>query len=195
MKIKKNFSAGFITGALSFLGALSFASGFSSQASAASVFKSSLTEKSDKYASTGVFMGGRAGISQSLTAVRRTASTKVGMERVILDLAKADGKPFTESGYFHVSVDESKSRVVIDIGQIMRTATTEQSLRKMFAKSPYVKSVDFTLDPQDSTGTIVLNLKTPMKAEVFQMPGNKKRTARLVIDLKKVKIGSNVKIR
>jgi hypothetical protein len=156
------------------------------EANAASIYKQSLSQKSNKYASNAVFMGGRAEKLQSLMKVRRVTSTKVGIERVILDLGSENYRAIAEPGYFHVSVDGNNSRVVIQLGQMSKTLITEQQIRKVFAKSSNVKSVEFTVDPEDSTGSVVLNLKRPVKAEVFSLPGRKKQTARLVLDLKPV---------
>lgn len=157
------------------------------EAGAASMYKQSLSQKKNAYVRNGVFMGGRAEKMQTLMKVRRVHSTKVGMERVILDLGSEEFRPMAETGYFHVSVDGNNSRVVIQLSQMSKTLTNEAQIRKMFAKSANVKSVDFTVDPADSTGTVVLNLKRPMKTEVFALPGRKKQTARLVLDMKPLK--------
>jgi hypothetical protein len=157
---------------------------FSQMSSATSMYKQSLYQKSNVYTRNGVFTGGRAEQGQNLMKVRRVTSTKVGMERVIFDLGGLDSKPLTSPGYFHVSVDAQNSRVVVQLNQMLRAQTNEAQIRQVFAKSAFVKSVDFTVDPQDSTGTVVLNLKRPVQAEVFSLKGNKKATARLVLDLK-----------
>jgi hypothetical protein len=157
----------------------------SAEVFAYSPYKQALPKKTSAYSTNTVFMGGRAEKLQSLMRVRRIHSTKVGLERVILDLGSEDYRPMAESGYFHVSVDGNNSRVVIQLSQMSKTLTNEQQLRKVFAKSKFVKSVDFTVDPEDSTGTVVLNLKKPMKAEVFSLSGKKKQTARLILDLKR----------
>ena len=152
----------------------------------ASIYKQSLSKKTDAYTRNGVFMGGRAETLQALMKVRRLHSTKVGLERIIFDMGSDQYRPIAETGYFHVSVDGNNSRVVIQLSQMAKTLATEQQLRNVFAKSENVKSVEFTVDPEDSTGTVVLNLKRPVQTEVFSLPGRKKQTARLVLDMKTV---------
>lgn len=154
----------------------------SSCAFAASPYKQSLTQKSNKYASQGVFMGGQSGQAQALLRVRRASSTKVGLERVILDLGDQAGKVTSDTGFFQVAVDARNNRVVIELSQMLSSRVTEAELRRIFKSSSMVRSVDFTLDPQDSTGTIVLNLKRPVVAEAFRLTEPKKHS-RLVVDL------------
>src|SRR5207253_2970794 len=117
--------------------------------------------------------------------VRRQHSPKLDMELVIMDFGDREGQPLINRlGYFHVSVE--RNRVVIDLSQVTRAQVTEMELVKLFAKSPLVKSVELSMDPEDSGATLVLNTNGATAAEVFQMPSEKK-PSRLVVDLKRTK--------
>ena len=158
---------------------------FLSQAAlAASPYKHSLTEKKNMYLRDGVFVGGEAGSGSSLLGVRRLFSEKAQLERVIVDLGDRNSKPAGKNlGYFQASVDPENNRIVLDIAQLKLSVVSEQKLRDTFRKSPFVASVDFTLDPEDRAGTIVLNLKRPMQLEVFELLVDKK-PGRIVLDMR-----------
>ncbi len=153
---------------------------------AVSQYKRALDKKLNAYTSDGVVVGGRAGQSYSLINVRRDLSAKIGMERVILDLGDMEGRPLKGgASYFQASIEKNPARIVIDLAQVSRSAVTEAKLRKMFAKSPYIKSVELTADPEDRSATLVLVLKQAMGVEVFEMP-SAKRASRIIVDLKKL---------
>lgn len=155
-----------------------------SEVFAASPYKQSLTVKKNSYIQDGVFTGGQAGSGSTLLGVRRAYSAKAKLERVIVDMGDKDGKSARPEnmGYFQASVDASRNRVVLDLAQLKMSMVTERSLAETFKKSPYVKSVEFTLDPEDKAGSLVLNLKRPMRLETFRIsaPG---KPARVVMDL------------
>jgi hypothetical protein len=150
---------------------------------AATPYKRSLTVKHGNYLSDGVFTGGHAGTGSSLLSVRRAYSPKAQLERVIVDMGDKDAQPAgKDMGYFQASMDSHNRRIVLDISQLRYSKVSEQQVQNIFRKSPYVASVAFTLDPEDKAATMVLNLKRPMKLEVFQLLKNKK-PARIVMDL------------
>lgn len=164
-----------------FIISLSVGLGFSAFAS--SPYKQSLTVKKSAYLQDGTFTGGKAGAGSTLLGVRRAFSKKAMIERVIVDLGDKDAKPSgTEPGYFQASVDAENNRVVLDLAQLRMSAVSEQKLKEIFKQSPFVASVEFTLDPEDKAGTMVLNLKRPMQLEVFQLL-DRKKSARVVMDL------------
>lgn len=161
-----------------------------SQALAASTYKQALDKKTSAYLNEGVIVGGRAGKGYSLLNVRRDLSPKLGMERVILDLGDIEGRPlFGKASYFQASVEKNPPRIVIDLAQLSRSAVTEAKLKQMFKKSPYVKGVELTSDPEDRSASLVISLTQPMGVEIFEMPAANK-ASRIVIDLKK-SIASN----
>ena len=151
---------------------------------AASIYKKALDTKKDQYLTSGVVIGGQAGAGFTLLNVRREHSQKLSMERIIFDLGDRAGQPLLKRlGYFHISVEKNPSRIVIDLSQVARSRVSEMDLVKLFSKSPFVAKVEMSMEPEDSAAKIVLNTKTPIAAEIFEMPSNKK-ASRIVIDLK-----------
>ncbi len=154
---------------------------------ASSPFKQSLTQKTNVYVKDGLFIGGVAGQGASLLNVRRSFSKAANLERVIVDLGDKDAKPSGKNmSYFQASMDSAHTRVILDLAQLRMTMVSEQRVRQAFKNSPFVASVEFTLDPEDKAGTIILNLKQPMQLEVFELLAAKK-PARVVMDLKPIK--------
>lgn len=157
---------------------------FGTEVFAYTPFKQALTLKKNDYLADGVFTGGAAGSGCSLLAVRRVYSKKAQIERVIVDMGDRQAKPVGKKlGYFQASVDQKRMRIVLDLAQLQASAVTEPKLKELFAKSPYVASAEFTIDPEDKTGTIVLNMKQPMTLEVFESLADKK-PARVVMDMR-----------
>lgn len=155
------------------------------QAEGASSYKKALDKKLNAYLDQGVVVGGRAGSGFSLLNVRRDLSPKIGMERVILDLGDLEGRPLRgRTSYFQASIEKNPPRVVIDLAQLSRSAVTEAKLKKLFAKSPNIKKVELTSDPEDRSASLVLALNSVMNVEIFEMPATDK-ASRIVIDLKK----------
>ena len=153
-----------------------------STAHAASPFKRTLDVKKNAYVADGVFTGGRV-LSQgsSLLAVRRDFSAKAGLERIVVALGDQEAKPLkTGMAYFQASLDAANKRLVLDISHLKQSKVSEAQVQRLFRTSPNVASVDFTLDPEDKAASMVVNLKRPMKLEVFQL----RKPARIVMDLK-----------
>ena len=155
---------------------------------ASSPFKQSLAQKTNAYVKDGLFIGGSAGSGSSLLAVRRNFSKKANIERIIIDLGNKDAKPAGKNmSYYQASMDAQHNRVILDLAQLKLTLVSEQKLKQVFKDSPFVASVEFTLDPEDQAGTIVLNLKRPMQLEVFNLLSTPK-PARIVMDLTPAKV-------
>ena len=155
---------------------------------AASIYKRALDTKTDQYITQGVVIGGNSGAGFTLLNVRRESSSKLALERVILDIGDRDGKPLLNKlGYFHVSVEQNPSRVVIDLSQVNRSAVSEAGISRIFSKSPFVKTVEMMMEPEDNSAKLVLNTKVPVAAEIFKLPSASK-ASRIVIDIKKAKL-------
>lgn len=151
----------------------------------ASIYKKALDTKKNQYLTSGVVIGGQAGAGFTLLNVRREHSKKLSMERIIFDVGDRSGQPLLKRlGYFHVSVEKNPSRIVIDLSQVARSQVSEMDLARLFSKSPFVSKVEMSMEPEDSAAKIILNMKSPIAAEVFEMPSQKK-ASRVVIDLKK----------
>lgn len=160
------------------------------QAEAASPFKNSLAQKKNSYLEDGVFVGGKAGSGVSVLDVRHSFSAKMQIERLIVDLGNGDGKPLGKDiSYFQASVDAKQNRIVLDLAQLHASQVSEQKIQALLKKSPYVASAEFTLDPEDKAGSLVLHLKRPMRLEVFKLLDSKK-PARVVLDLTPARVTS-----
>ncbi|MBX3021733.1 MAG: hypothetical protein KF799_08670 [Bdellovibrionales bacterium] len=150
----------------------------------ATPYKQSLSGKKNVYVRDGVFTGGVAGQGTSILEVRRAFSAKTELERVIVALGDREAKPLkSEPTYFQASLDAANRRLVLDISQLKLSKVSEQQVQRLFKKSPYVASVDFTLDPEDKAASMVVHLKRPMQLEVFKLS----KPARIVMDLTPVK--------
>jgi hypothetical protein len=105
----------------------------------------------------------------------------------VVALGDREGKPSGKAiGYYQVSLDPQNKRVILDLAQLKLSSLSEPQLKNIFKKSPYVASTELTLDPEDKAGTLVLHLKQPVKAEVFELLKDR-QPSRVVIDLKPVK--------
>jgi hypothetical protein len=143
-----------------------------------------LDKKINSYVKEGLVVGGQAGTAYSLLRVRRDLSEKLGMERIILDLGDAEGRPLRGIvSYFQASVEKSPPRLVLDLAQLSRSGVNESTLRKIFSTSPYVRRVELTADPEDHSASLTFAFKQPMAVEVFSMPSRTK-ASRIVIDIK-----------
>ena len=150
---------------------------------AAIPYRNTLTMKKNTYVKQGVFVGGKAGEGSSLLNVRRTFSKKLQTERVVIDLGDEQMRPDgLDLGYFQASMDAKNNRVILDLAQLKYSKISERQVQNLFRKSPLVASVSLTFDPEDKTGTLVLNLKRPSRLEVFRML-DKKKPGRVVMDL------------
>jgi hypothetical protein len=150
---------------------------------AASPYKRTLSVKKNTYMSDGVFTGGVAGKGTSILGLRRVYSSKIKIERIIVDLGDGEMKPTHKNlGYFQVGMDSKNNRIVLDVAQLAYSKISENQAKDLFRKSPYVAKVSLTLDPEDKAGTMVLQLKQPAKLEVFQLK-NSKRPGRIVMDI------------
>jgi hypothetical protein len=153
-----------------------------------SIYNKALDVKANHYITQGVVLGGEAGPGFTLLNIRRQNSPKLGLERVILDIGSRDGKPLLKKlGYFHVSVEQNPARVVIDLMQTSQSRVNEAALARMFSKSPFVKTVQMVMEPEDGSAKIVLNTRMPVAAEVFRLTSEKK-PSRIVVDLKKASL-------
>lgn len=132
-------------------------------------FVQTLETKRNAYRNDGVFTGGRAGTGTSLLAVRRAYSKSAAVERVIVDLGDKDAKPAGAAmGFFQASLDGVANRVTLDVSQLRLSKVTETQLQRVFKNSAYVKHVALTLDPEDHAATMVLDLKRPVRLEVYR---------------------------
>ncbi len=147
-----------------------------------SPYKRTLSVKKNNFSDDGVFIGGKAGSGISLLNVRRFYSPKKHLERVVIEVGDKDANPhLKELGYFQVSLDKQHKRIVVDLAQLKLSRVSERAVQRLFKKSPIVSEVNLTLDPEDKAATLVLNLKHPVRMEVFQKT-KANEPGRIVID-------------
>lgn len=172
-----------MTQVIVFIGIFSMLLGLSPAAGAASAFKKALDVKSGKYIDKGTVIGGEAGQGFSLIQVRTQVDPKKKVERVVLNLGDKDGNVLKgKPSFYQVNLEPERSRIVISLSQVSRSKVSQEELSRIFKKSPYVKSVQMVTDAESSSTNLVLNLKAPVRAEVFQM-AEKGKPGRVVLDL------------
>ena len=155
----------------------------SSAAMASTPFKNSLSSKTNAYMSEGVFTGGKAGSGSSLLGVRRNFSAKLQLERVVVEMGDREAHTGGQTlGFYQASLDSGNHRIVLDLSQLSLSKVSEAQVQRLFKNDPYVSSAQLTLDNEDKAATLVLNLKRPVKLEVFQLLKSK-MPGRIVMDM------------
>ena len=157
--------------------------GWTQTAGAASAFKKALDQKTNRYIDKGTVIGGEAGQAFSLIRVRSQLDPKKKVERIVLNLGDKDGKVLKgEPSFYQVNLEPERSRIVISLSQVSRSKVSQAQLSQTFKNSPYVKSAQMISDAESSSTNLILNLKSPVRAEVFQM-SEKGKPGRVVLDL------------
>ena len=128
---------------------------------------------------SGTMAGGEAHQSEiSLLAVESLKQSQG--ERLTLSFGDHTGQPLQgKIGYFHIALDRSGKRLVIDLSHIARTAVDPSQLKKILSKSALVDGSDMTMDPSDGSTNITLNFKAPVQLTVRPTGKDNK----LVLDL------------
>lgn len=136
--------------------------------------------KQNRSLTAGLFIGGRFGEEMSLLAVKKNPLPKSGEERWVLSFGQLSGQPAKGSlPFYQISVQERPSRIVIDIAQVQRTRLETKDIDQMARTSRLVASADFTMDPEDVSTNLTLNLKMPVRLEVFR----RSTSGEVVLDL------------
>ena len=139
--------------------------------------------KKNAYRNAGVFTGGTAGTGTSILAVRRSFSRKTALERVTVELGDREAKPVGDKmGYFQAGLDARNNRLTLDVSQLRMSKVSEGQVQRLFKGSALVAGVSFTLDPEDNAATMVLDLKKPVRLEVYRTV-KRGAPARIVMDL------------
>jgi hypothetical protein len=143
--------------------------------------------KKHRYIEHGTINGGEYGEPATLLQVRKIVSPQDGIERMILDFGDAQAKPLKKRlMHYQVAVDKNKSRVVLDLSQVIASGVSAQQLAAVFKKSNFVKSTNLLFDPIDNSLVMQLDLKKKIKLEAFHLLAQDK-ASRLVVDLKEIK--------
>ncbi len=142
-------------------------------------------QKLGNYIAAGAIVGGNAGKIFSLLRVQKMLLPD-GVERLILTYGDQDGVPLkTQPGYFHLSLDQAGSRLVLDLSQVLKTAVDQQDLIKELRGSHLVAKTDMSMDPQDGTTNITLFMRTPVETRA-QVELSEDKQNQLVIDIRPV---------
>jgi hypothetical protein len=142
------------------------------------IFKGTLTK-------SGVLRGGTAGIAFTLKDIRRTASNKQKTERVVIEFGDRHGNPMKgEPAYYNIELmDRPIKRVVIDLAQTNIGTFSESFIAQRFLNSKLVQKASVVMEAQNSYTSIILDLKKNIEAKVYNVKGNTKGSAKLVLDL------------
>lgn len=133
---------------------------------------------------SGSIRGGQAGLGFSLLDLRKTASAKTKIERLVIDVGdRVYQRQQGPVGYFNVELRNGGQQVVIDFSQVLNSKFTEAQLKKKLASSRYIKSSEMIFESEGQTTSLVLNLKQKAQVRVQPVNGKGKQTARLVLDL------------
>ncbi|MBX2987489.1 MAG: hypothetical protein KF802_06300 [Bdellovibrionaceae bacterium] len=152
-----------------------------SLASAAIPTKTTAPKPQKLLAGQGAVTGGLAGAGFSLVNVTLAKTQK--KERVVIDLGDIKGAPVRGyPTYYHAELQNSPRRLVIDFSQTATVFIDEKELRQRLKGSTAIAGSSFVLDPTDQTLSLILDLKKNVKAQIFQVPGQK-GTSRVVVDL------------
>ena len=142
-------------------------------------------QKLGNFIAAGAIVGGNAGKIFSLLRVQKMLLAD-GVERIILTYGDQDGVPLkTQPGYFHMSLDQAGSRLILDLSQVLKTAVDQQDLIKELRGSHLVAKTDMSMDPQDGTTNITLFMKNPIEVRAMVEPSEEKQN-QLVIDIRPV---------
>lgn len=134
----------------------------------------------------GSFSGGvaKAEVDAPLSILKfETRVSKTGSEKLSLTLGDKDGSILTEPGFFHVALDESGTRLVLDFAQVQQTSIDQSDLKAAFKNSPFVKSAEITMDPVDKSTNITLRTKKPVMAQA----ATNSTSGQVIIELQEVK--------
>jgi hypothetical protein len=133
--------------------------------------------------SSGILTGGRTpGRETSLLSVEKKTHRRQKRERIVLSIGDANGYPTEYLSYFHVAVDKNPPRLVVDMTRMRKTAVSEKDLVARLKNSIFIRSLELTMDPEDHSTNLTLNLKAPIQVSVHERYSRREGT-QLVLDL------------
>ncbi|MBK9294601.1 MAG: hypothetical protein IPM57_09170 [Oligoflexia bacterium] len=142
------------------------------------------SEKLNRYIEKGVFVGGYDNGVQVLNSLRSNYNKDSKIERVVLDLSSfhknlAAKRP----GFFHISVQKNKKRILISLENIIENKLNDEKLSKVLNKSEFIESGRIFFDDTNKNLTLELKLAKLAQVEVFEL-SRVKKNGRIVLDLK-----------
>lgn len=127
-------------------------------------------------------VGGEAGDGFSLLDVKREIAKSGLAERMTIDVGDIRGKPnFGAPSYYHAQLMKDPARLILDFSQMPMSFLSEKQLAAKLKDSKFVRRVQMTLDPEDQTLSMILDLKPETRIRVLQVKGEKK-TSQLLVD-------------
>lgn len=141
------------------------------------------TEKKEKYLENGVFVGGYHQPALTLLGIRHSYRVDLGLERFVVDVVNEGDSPAKRPGFFHISIQNEKKRVLIDLQNIRELKMSETQFSKLLQKSKFFSKAAFYFDKRTHDLTIEMFLKDRTSIEVFELtsPG---KPGRIVLDAK-----------
>jgi hypothetical protein len=127
-------------------------------------------------------VGGEAGSGFSLLNIKKELSASGRVERLVIDVGDINGKPnFGPPSYYHAQLMKDPAKLVLDFSQMPLSLLSEKQLVERLKGSKFVRRVQMTLDPEDQTLSMILDLKPATKIRLLQIKGVNK-TSQLVVD-------------
>jgi len=131
----------------------------------------------------GAVHGGQAGLGFTLLGIKTVPGKNKEVERIVFETGNRSARPLLgQPGYFNVENDPAAHRVVVDFHQTLNSKFEERELKKVFARSSFVRSGQMIFEPQGQMMTLVLDLKKNASIRVIPVAGTEKRTASLILD-------------
>lgn len=134
----------------------------------------------------GVVRGGMAAVgSYSVLDLRKSQDLTKGQERFVFDIGDGRGRLSNKKvGYYNISYNSRTQEIVMDFPQLSYLRFSDEELLKKLSGSIYVSRISTTMDPMDRSTTMVIKLKRPIAAEVFDVSAKGNVPAKLVLDMK-----------
>lgn len=127
-------------------------------------------------------VGGEAGSGFSLLNIKKELSASGSVERLVIDVGDLNGKPnFGLPSYYHAQLMKDPARLVLDFSQMPISLLSEKQLIEKLKDSKFVRRAQMTLDPEDQTLSMILDLKPSTRIRLLQIKGVNK-TSQLVVD-------------
>ena len=150
-------------------------------------------DKPMPFVDSGLFVGGRSGVSFSLLDIQRNTLLDSEKERISIEIGDGNGKSLSgKPCYYQVSLEKNPSRLVVDLSQLSRAKFKESQLKSLFKNSAHIKNVELTTDPEDQSTSIVFNLKKAVAVAVFEIQ-SQHRPTQIVIEVINKKRSSSLK--
>lgn len=132
----------------------------------------------------GAIHGGVSAKAFALTSIKSFPGKGGKIERLSIEV----GDPLFQAymgapGYFHVENNPQNKRIVINFAQTMKAKFNENTMRKIFQKSPFVASSELMTDIQAQTTSLVLHLRKNASLRAIPIAGNGKKSAQINLDL------------